>query len=105
MLEGGMLDAGGGGLTVVGDGGDATGGVVGLFLGAGGETGGLEVGGGEVAVGGGADVGVLAGGTGDFVGEEVGEEVGDCAMVEVKNNTISTTKARMFEVAIVEEKS
>ena len=91
-----MLDAGGGELTVVGDGGDATGGL---------EVGGGGGGGGEVVVGGGADVGVLAGGTGDFVGEDVGEEVGDCAMVEVKNNTIRTTKARTFELAIVEEKS
>ncbi|KAJ7013567.1 LOW QUALITY PROTEIN: hypothetical protein NC653_003276 [Populus alba x Populus x berolinensis] len=113
ILEGRTLDdgdgevgAGGGELTVVGDGGDATGGVV-VILGAGADTGGLGVGVvvGVVAtgVGGGAGVGVVSG-SGDFVGEEVGEDDGDCAMVEVQNNAIST-KARAFELAIVKEKS
>ncbi|CAK7328501.1 unnamed protein product [Dovyalis caffra] len=89
IMEGGIVDAvdgeadaGGGELMVVGDGGDATGVVV-VLLGAGAETGGLEVGGEEVVaggvatgLGGGADVGVVAllGAGAETRGLEVGGE-------------------------------
>lgn len=44
--------------------------------------------------------GIEVGGVGDFVGEDAGEDDGDCAMVEVESNAIST-KMTTFWLAIV----